>query len=275
MLPSLSARRQFKYSGAVETAAAVRFVSDQAVGSSPEVARRPEAFMALAKDAILGPPSEIVYGVVSGLLLLVLLLLVGHILQPDPSSEWLAACRIYLRSVSTVAYDKSTSDNGQSVPPFASATVSNNSNATASLAIAQVAARHHRRVVSQHTRSARLLYVGMLIAYLTVKAAYTFGVTLTTLIILIRYFTREPSTQLSSLPDWSSIGGLGVNLSRQRLLEDPMDVHLHRELARQQEQASAIQAACESGVEALFDQMEEVSLLLGTKREKEKELHTL
>lgn len=74
----------------------------------------------------------------------------------------------------------------------------------------------------------------------------------------------EPADRLANLPEWNGVGDqpgefMGTSLTRQKLLQDAMDVHLRAELIRQQTEARRLRDICDRGIEAMFDQMEAVS----------------
>ncbi|KER19307.1 hypothetical protein T265_15584, partial [Opisthorchis viverrini] len=189
-----------------------------------------------------GPPPSVFFAVICCLLLLLLCLFIGIITQPDPTLAW-------IKFPSEAKTKRMPTDDGEQ--------------------IAMV--RHPARYNSIVSRWCRVL---LLIGYLCLKSAYTFGVTLTALVIVIRYVTRDPANQLTNLPEWT----MGVqpndlmdtSLTRQKLLQEAMDVHLRAELVRQQTLAKEMREACDRGLEVMFDQMEErlsaASKLAATRR---------
>ncbi|TPP58318.1 Hemicentin 1 [Fasciola gigantica] len=181
-----------------------------------------------------GPPPSLVYAVVFALLCMLLFLLIGLVMQADPTLSWIKLSRC----------DESTINRpGNSVDGDRVALVPNPAR------------------LCHNNRLSRWCRVLLLIGYLCLKSAYTFGVTLTALVIIIRYVTREPADRLANLPEWNGVGDqpgefMGTSLTRQKLLQDAMDVHLRAELIRQQTEARRIRDTCDRGIEAMFDQME-------------------
>ncbi|KAF6777166.1 hypothetical protein AHF37_03247 [Paragonimus kellicotti] len=105
-----------------------------------------------------GPPPSLVFSVIMTLILLLIVLFIGLVTQPDPTLAWAK-----LRSC-TKSTDSAYGDEDH-------------------VALVPNPARHN----SLLSRWCRVL---LLIGYLCLKSAYTFGVTLTALVILIRYVTR-------------------------------------------------------------------------------------
>ncbi|VDQ00217.1 unnamed protein product [Trichobilharzia regenti] len=88
--------------------------------------------------------------------------------------------------------------------------------------------------------------------------------------------TGESANKLNNLPEWNSLndqsGGqlMGTSLTRQKLLQDAMDVHLRNELIRQQTEVKQLRDICDRGVEIMFEQMnkrlDSVSSLAASRR---------
>ncbi|KAL5966568.1 hypothetical protein TSMEX_005699 [Taenia solium] len=176
----------------------------------------------------IGPPAEVVYVLILFLLLLFVIHVLGHITQPDPSHYWIGCT------------PAQTSD----------------PNATTSAAIFTF------RPPDKVTPLTYWRRVFVLVIYLCLKSAYTFSVTLTALIIVTRYFTREPAQQLASMAEWNGLGGPDhsqsvVSIARQKLLKDAMDAYLKVELRRQQREALEMHKACSAGTDKMFDKMEQ------------------
>ncbi|CAH8824781.1 unnamed protein product [Trichobilharzia szidati] len=190
-----------------------------------------------------GPSSALVYSVVCILLLLSLILFIGYVTEPDPTMAW----------VKLSPFENQSNLDGDRV-----ALVSN-------------PIRHH-----YNSCISRWFRVFLLMGYLCLKSAYTFGVTLTALAIIIRYMTSESANKLNNLPEWNSLndqsGGqlMGTSLTRQKLLQDAMDVHLRNELIRQQTEVKQLRDICDRGVEMMFEQMnkrlDSVSSLAASRR---------
>uniref|UniRef100_A0A5K3FRJ7 DEDD_Tnp_IS110 domain-containing protein n=1 Tax=Mesocestoides corti TaxID=53468 RepID=A0A5K3FRJ7_MESCO len=184
--------------------------------------------VAVTRVIPIGPPAEVVYILILFLLLLFVIHVLGHVTQPDPSHYWIGCA------------PAETSD----------------PNATTSAAIFTF------RPPDKVTPLTYWRRVFVLVIYLCLKSAYTFSVTLTALIIVTRYFTRESAQQLANMAEWSGMGGLDysqsvVSIARQKLLKDSMDAYLKVELRRQQKEALAMHEACSSGIEKMFDKMEQ------------------
>uniref|UniRef100_A0A0R3SGJ4 TNFR-Cys domain-containing protein n=1 Tax=Hymenolepis diminuta TaxID=6216 RepID=A0A0R3SGJ4_HYMDI len=176
----------------------------------------------------IGPPAEVVYVLILFLLFLFIIHVLGHITQPDPSHYWIGCT------------PAQTSD----------------PNATTSAAIFTF------RPPDKVTPLTYWRRVFVLVIYLCLKSAYTFSVTLTALIIVTRYFTREPAQQLASMTEWNGMGRPDhgqsvVSIARQKLLKDSMDAYLKVELRRQQREALEIHKACSAGIDKMFDKMEQ------------------
>ncbi|KAM7538736.1 hypothetical protein Aperf_G00000057287 [Anoplocephala perfoliata] len=176
----------------------------------------------------IGPPAEVVYVLILFLLLLFVIHVLGHTTQPDPSHYWIGCT------------PAQTSD----------------PNATTSAAIFTF------RPPDRVTPLTYWRRVFVLVIYLCLKSAYTFSVTLTALIIVTRYFTREPAQQLAGMAEWNGMGRPDhgqsvVSIARQKLLKDAMDAYLMVELRRQQREALDIHKACSAGIDKMFDKMEQ------------------
>ncbi|CAH8484796.1 unnamed protein product [Schistosoma bovis] len=174
-----------------------------------------------------GPSSALVYSVIGILLLLSIILFIGFVTEPDPTMAWVRLGPI----------DSQSNLDGDRV-----ALVSN-------------PIRHH-----YNSCISRWFRVFLLMGYLCLKSAYTFGVTLTALAIIIRYMTCEYANKLGNLPEWNSLNDqsgqiMGTSLTRQKLLQDAMDVHLKNELIRQQTEVKRLRTICDRSVEAMFEQM--------------------
>ncbi|KAK4472929.1 hypothetical protein MN116_004133 [Schistosoma mekongi] len=174
-----------------------------------------------------GPSSALVYSVICMLLLLSIILLIGFVTEPDPTMAW----------VKLGPLESQPNVDGDRV-----ALVSN------------PIRRHYNSCISRWFR------VFLLMGYLCLKSAYTFGVTLTALAIIIRYMTCEYANKLSNLPEWNSVDDqsgqvIGTSLTRQKLLQDAMDIHLKKELIRQQTEVKQLRDICDRSVEAMFEQM--------------------
>ncbi|KAF5403399.1 hypothetical protein PHET_03224 [Paragonimus heterotremus] len=176
-----------------------------------------------------GPPPSVVFSVIMTLILLLIVLFIGFVTQPDPTLAWAK-----LRSCTKLT-DSACGDEDH-------------------VALVPNPARHN----SLLSRWCRVL---LLIGYLCLKSAYTFGVTLTALVIIIRYVTRDPANRLTNIPEWTTGSQnndfMDTSLTRQKLLQDAMDVHLRGELLRQQQDVKRMRDICDRGVEQMFDRMEE------------------
>ncbi|KAA3676960.1 uncharacterized protein DEA37_0011433 [Paragonimus westermani] len=176
-----------------------------------------------------GPPPSVVFSVIMTLILSLIVLFIGFVTQPDPTLAW-AKLRSCTKSTDSTYGDE---DHVALVPNPA-------------------------RYNSLLSRWCRVL---LLIGYLCLKSAYTFGVTLTALVILIRYVTRDPTSRLTNIPEWTTGSQnsdfMGTSLTRQKLLQDAMDVHLRSELLRQQQDVKRMRDICDRSVEQMFDRMEE------------------
>lgn len=69
------------------------------------------------------------------------------------------------------------------------------------------------------------------------------------------------------MPEWNSLNDqsgqiMGTSLTRQKLLQDAMDIHLKNELIRQQTEVKRLRNICDRNVEAMFEQMNKVCTLL-------------
>ncbi|CAL8106039.1 unnamed protein product [Calicophoron daubneyi] len=220
LLPSLAARHQ-AYSRRGELPPAERTEDPNSHQQTDQ--------SQLSKLTSFGPPPSLVFSVLIVLGFLLLLLFCGLVLRPDPTLSWVKWGR-----------DGNVHSN---VEGDRVALVTNPS----------------RR--SYNTQSSRWCRVVMLVGYLCFKSAYTFGVTLTALVILIRYMTSEPTSRLANLPEWTGAMDqaghfMDSSLTRQKLLQDAMDVHLQAELLRQQGEVRRMREICDRGVEQMFDQME-------------------
>ncbi|KAG5441784.1 hypothetical protein CSKR_110612 [Clonorchis sinensis] len=235
LLPSLAARQQTFW----QQASAEPQLGTKDPKNSPI---QPEQQTSESELRPFGPPPSVFFAVIFCLLLLLLCLFIGIITQPDPTLAW-------IKFPSADKTKRVPTDDGEQ--------------------IAMV--RHPARYNSILSRWCRVL---LLVGYLCLKSAYTFGVTLTALVIVIRYVTRDPANQLTNLPEWT-VGAqsndlMDTSLTRQKLLQEAMDVHLRAELVRQQTLAKEMREACDRGLEVMFDQMEErlsaASKLAATRR---------
>ncbi len=69
------------------------------------------------------------------------------------------------------------------------------------------------------------------------------------------------------MAEWNGMGGLDhsqsvVSIARQKLLKDSMDAYLKVELRRQQNEALEMHRNCSTGIDKMFDKMEQVSLVV-------------
>ncbi|XP_018647822.1 hypothetical protein Smp_159780 [Schistosoma mansoni] len=159
----------------------------------------------LNKDTF-GPSSAIVYSVIGILLLLSIILFIGFVTEPDPTMAWVRLGPI----------DSQSNLDGDRV-----ALVSN-------------PIRHH-----YNSCISRWFRVFLLMGYLCLKSAYTFGVTLTALAIIIRYMTCIGYLQIFfSVQRLDSISSLSASRRSRVLLSQAV-----AELARATATASALQLA--------------------------------
>ncbi|CAH8436691.1 unnamed protein product [Heterobilharzia americana] len=215
--PKLSRRntKNYPYSSTNDQKSEHEFQARDQLSSSSQV-----------KDTF-GPSSALVYSIVCILLLLSIILFIGYVIEPDPTMAW----------VKLSPFENKSNLDGDRV-----ALVSN-------------PIRHR-----YNSCISRWFRVFLLMGYLCLKSAYTFGVTLTALAIIIRYMTCEYASKLSNLPEWNSLNDqsgqlMSTSLTRQKLLQDAMDIHLRNELIRQQTEVKQLRDICDHGVEVMFEQM--------------------
>ncbi|VDP80805.1 unnamed protein product [Echinostoma caproni] len=237
LLPSLAARQQAMWQQAsfagVDSSGGNGVESDRL--QTGTISDEPEHLDGTPQELPpFGPPPVLVYAVVFALLGMLLCLFIGLVMQPDPTLSWIKLSRCEENTNNTMG----------------------NSGDGDRIALVPNPAR-----LCHNSRLSRWCRVLLLIGYLCLKAAYTFGVTLTALVIVIRYVTREPADRLANLPEWNGVSDqpgefMGTSLTRQKLLQDAMDVHLRAELIRQQTEARRMRDICDRGIEVMFDQME-------------------
>ncbi|KAF8564585.1 hypothetical protein P879_09460 [Paragonimus westermani] len=152
LLPSLSARQQ----AVLQQASAGLLNSEANLDDSLSSTAVPQHTE--PEWMYFGPPPSVIFSVIMTLILSLIVLFIGFVTQPDPTLAWAK-----LRSC-TKSTDSTYGDEDH-------------------VALVPNPARHN----SLLSRWCRVL---LLIGYLCLKSAYTFGVTLTALVILIRYVTR-------------------------------------------------------------------------------------
>ncbi|BHF79792.1 hypothetical protein SprV_0702291500 [Sparganum proliferum] len=226
LVPSLAARQMRETAN--QAAASSRTSKRDTDQASPAAVTSASNPTMKSLDLPIGPPAEVVYALPLFLLLLFVIYVLGHVTQPDPSHYWIGCA------------PAETSD----------------ANATTSAAVFTF------RPPEKVTPLTYWRRVFVLVIYLCLKSAYTFSVTLTALIIVTRYFTREPAHRLANIAEWSGGSDFNndqstVSWARQKLLKDAMDAHLKTELRRQQNAAFEMHKACSMGIDKMFDKMEQ------------------